>query len=655
MSSLLHESLCKSRKQNTILGAFKRQAQLAKCDDVITVKELTMDRNQESIHDKSTSKTCSVSGTEELAENTDVLFDICTKTGKESETKVVSHKSAHERTKTQQSLVDGKDQTVAAIDLAFEIDHVIPRGCSKEHVKTTVVGETDIEQQDNKMYHSGAIAEERDGGEECLVKAAVLENSSVTGDISENAKEVITVSEEANETIEIEKANNVVVMMDCITAPLRKTRSGMAFNTPDRVPKKHKKGSSKKELNSYMCPICSRTVMCKGLREFNCHVDDCLNPGEGEEGHKQMSDSSAAEVVTDDKPESADSERQLGKENVIHISELVSVENSNKETVITCNKDNLTDISCKSKEVQSLDHQEQKQDSTFESRLSQKVTDNKVVDPKMGMGVSKMCYRPIGKKEKSLDSNSSKGYTENHNGAQVEIASELDSVLHKNKRSETEEYEVHSNGTECQALSHYTDNIHTVEIDLNKINGEHTEVCYKAYKDIVENKNSSDGFANSSGTVKTEEDSDVVTKECSTLPSDIDTKELPSELHVTDEDNQADVSVVTAGEECPSTSFKNLENIPELHDSHDNIFTAAEQSIPEWKKYTPEAVANLSGDEEKPVERAASLLVCPVCNIEQRLSSLAEFNQHVDSCLSRGAISEILREQRENGRPQAKR
>ncbi|KAH3842881.1 hypothetical protein DPMN_116385 [Dreissena polymorpha] len=41
-----------------------------------------------------------------------------------------------------------------------------------------------------------------------------------------------------------------------------------------------------------------------------------------------------------------------------------------------------------------------------------------------------------------------------------------------------------------------------------------------------------------------------------------------------------------------------------------------------------------------------SLLVCPVCCMEQRSASLDELNGHVDQCLSRGSISEILKEQR---------
>ena len=40
-----------------------------------------------------------------------------------------------------------------------------------------------------------------------------------------------------------------------------------------------------------------------------------------------------------------------------------------------------------------------------------------------------------------------------------------------------------------------------------------------------------------------------------------------------------------------------------------------------------------------------SLLVCPICNIEQRVADLNAFNNHVDSCLSRGTISEILKQQ----------
>ncbi|XP_052280237.1 DNA polymerase kappa-like isoform X2 [Dreissena polymorpha] len=50
-----------------------------------------------------------------------------------------------------------------------------------------------------------------------------------------------------------------------------------------------------------------------------------------------------------------------------------------------------------------------------------------------------------------------------------------------------------------------------------------------------------------------------------------------------------------------------------------------------------------------------SLLVCPVCCMEQRSASLDDFNGHVDQCLSRGAISDILKEQRAEEKSKHKR
>ncbi|KAL4228127.1 hypothetical protein ACF0H5_013562 [Mactra antiquata] len=44
-------------------------------------------------------------------------------------------------------------------------------------------------------------------------------------------------------------------------------------------------------------------------------------------------------------------------------------------------------------------------------------------------------------------------------------------------------------------------------------------------------------------------------------------------------------------------------------------------------------------------DKVGSLLVCPVCNIGQRSADLHEFNVHVDTCLSRGAITELIKEQ----------
>ncbi|KAK3607913.1 hypothetical protein CHS0354_036739 [Potamilus streckersoni] len=48
-------------------------------------------------------------------------------------------------------------------------------------------------------------------------------------------------------------------------------------------------------------------------------------------------------------------------------------------------------------------------------------------------------------------------------------------------------------------------------------------------------------------------------------------------------------------------------------------------------------------------------LVCPVCYMEQRDQDLDAFNSHVDTCLSKGTISQILQEQRQNEKANLKR
>lgn len=45
-------------------------------------------------------------------------------------------------------------------------------------------------------------------------------------------------------------------------------------------------------------------------------------------------------------------------------------------------------------------------------------------------------------------------------------------------------------------------------------------------------------------------------------------------------------------------------------------------------------------------EMTITKLICPVCFMEQSGSSLDEFNCHMDTCLSKGAISDILKEQK---------
>ena len=61
-----------------------------------------------------------------------------------------------------------------------------------------------------------------------------------------------------------------------------------------------------------------------------------------------------------------------------------------------------------------------------------------------------------------------------------------------------------------------------------------------------------------------------------------------------------------------------------------------------------------SSSDDQPIEPTISknteTLVCPVCFMEQTGVNLDAFNQHVDSCLCKGTITEILKEQRHNNK-----
>ena len=53
----------------------------------------------------------------------------------------------------------------------------------------------------------------------------------------------------------------------------------------------------------------------------------------------------------------------------------------------------------------------------------------------------------------------------------------------------------------------------------------------------------------------------------------------------------------------------------------------------------PESPASNHGNEEP-----ALILTCPICNAPQRRSSLLLFNQHVDMCLNRQAIRDVIQD-----------
>ena len=60
-------------------------------------------------------------------------------------------------------------------------------------------------------------------------------------------------------------------------------------------------------------------------------------------------------------------------------------------------------------------------------------------------------------------------------------------------------------------------------------------------------------------------------------------------------------------------------------------------------------VTSTSPDVERVAESASELVfTCPICGQERAYSSLEDFNQHIDVCLNKSAIQEIL----QNGRQQ---
>ena len=98
---------------------------------------------------------------------------------------------------------------------------------------------------------------------------------------------------------------------------------------------------------------------------------------------------------------------------------------------------------------------------------------------------------------------------------------------------------------------------------------------------------------------------------------------------------------------CPICNRKQDSlDLSEFNDHIDHCLTVQSMSAPEFNENLPRNDSSLENNaSQKSPECDKQLFSCPICCLELSFRSLEDFNRHVDNCLSRGAIKEMLSQQ----------
>lgn len=149
-----------------------------------------------------------------------------------------------------------------------------------------------------------------------------------------------------------------------------------------------------------------------------------------------------------------------------------------------------------------------------------------------------------------------------------------------------------------------------------------------------------------------------VVKECSRYTPEGESpksKKTPSRKTVTPKRKSS-----TSTPKLINSRFKTLQNLGNVK-YHDPVVTVTQESVVTASALTDEPSTSKTqetNDTESSVEKLTKFrngkvtetLVCPVCFMEQTGADLDAFNQHVDSCLCKGTITEILKEQKHSNK-----
>ncbi|XP_045156541.2 DNA polymerase kappa-like [Mercenaria mercenaria] len=703
MSNLLHESLCQGKKQNTIIGAFKRLSKLPVTkletdNEIITVKDIDISDTQ-----NETTGNLQQTGFTEVSETTlDITNDKMNKTVEnlnsdkdmlEVTSNVLGKPGSLKMLTEEKSDVEGVDE-LNSVDKSREI-------------------------YENSLHKLEGIDDAQVvNGQEKNIKICESEDRIIC-DKNLNAGKIVCSSKtEKEKNVILENSDSQKNGISLYSPNLRKTRSGFIRTPVSQVKRKRKGGKTQDLTVTYVCPVCSLSILCESLNSFNEHVDTCLESGENDKHSGcDIDDLSVAKNQTELDSDICNlSELTAGKRletggpfdtSVTSNGSLGAVTGETKGNFIRVGLESA-DVEvkcCNSAETAREDNKVSSKTGSQETELKSKI--DTCLTYKDQNGIVRTCCS-IDTENAVTDRTSGESLENSlcNDRNSKELATKVNGKVYDKGTIMGLESNRHYHGTDC-----INDNNAGVDTEtelepdgvLTLVNNEGisngSELRTEGSSDYIASE--SDGNEiNSDSLIGHQQGSTFTTETGATKVITLDISEQKAKkgmnLNEIDNVNEQEVTYNTSFSVVPISPKVIIKNVSEpsgnyidkidngyynktvIRNLDSNLRTVeVEPDLPcsstqaqekpvkvkgsEFimrKKYTDlsddieelNEEDNSTGDQDDDDDddggREGSLLVCPICNVEQRSADLNEFNSHVDSCLSRGAISEILKEQK---------
>ena len=138
----------------------------------------------------------------------------------------------------------------------------------------------------------------------------------------------------------------------------------------------------------------------------------------------------------------------------------------------------------------------------------------------------------------------------------------------------------------------------------------------------------------------------VTDSNSSTLQTDNTCGPVDSQMTQTGENGEPRLPSVDTRTDAKNTTISdNLMPSAPSNSLNNSNFDHKEAAINQSQNVNTPSFSAGEGLDDQPSSSTAPGLVCPICNKEQPAGDLEAFNTHVDVCLNKGAIKEILHQQ----------
>ena len=709
MSNLAHQSLIKDvKKQGTILGAFRKQSEKPKhtsedskvSSDSVNAEVFSYNKTSEAregedgnlktefLSCKTVEHLTSCGNDEQgkSCKNVEVEQVFPSKIGEQGQLSKNAEQGHSPRNLEQGKSCKNVEETRSGEDNLFL--SLIPPG-----TESVVLGkgqEVNNNEKEQACIHDGRLIEntqlERvtNSGDNWKIPK-VTEDESIWKDtmiVSDNMTDsnIINLDKIADKS-----ANNSAAFDHCANNESggRRNRSGLIRS--NKKPIKKKRSSKSEKLVQYACPICLREITCASLNEFNEHVDECL---EGKPETNWSVDTDVSEV--ENKQETCNTEVTIQSVEIENKSVNHETARSNQVGSVAVTGENLDEKAFSKHLVENkacltefypTTNREEKHHSA-ENKVQ---NDNEISsNDKSAISGSSNNHRNSESLSVTYNSHSdtnsnpeqttcesdfsvkenTNNYVSHSTGDKTEKES-IQIMSIKNKITSSAK-DMKSANTNCVESSHPNLPILPVgsEIDschdLSVIDSGFNAVCIsdgnsekKSNQVLTLGKNKVLESTETSSAVTSKFKESTKTLTAVTNKATL-SKEIFTAVTSSNSIDESDLPLQTTTDaHTLETSNKIKKVIAGISESKFDCTVISSNETKEVIQGTfePKAGCSWMAEDIETTDAtgatSAGLLVCPVCNVEQRSADLNEFNSHVDSCLSKGAISEILKEQKE--------